>query len=796
MITPQLIEKKLVDFYLKTTGHYGNSIMQSIDVTEETLIEALEGIDQPIKTFENIIKVQDARAFNRFLASEETYWGAASRFRYIVFLCYIAAQDGFESENFRAKLQKKLGLSSPPRLDGVNKLFRQLVEFTLKSEQYRKVEIPCSTPQHMKLIGIIYEFSFPNWRLKSLLNKNLYKGEHTPETLRKELLINLNEFKQHEGLYQAIRIFTQRVALKNKFLEEDPFWNFYLKWNKPKGHIEEKIYFNLDNDLKSSYFDLPYTRLKVCDLHGGNTEFFSLKRKNKSFENRIFFLKRFNWQYELIENIHRIEDVDAILYHLKTYDTEEINKNEAIFTEEYCFLEVDYRNIEQIKKIFLNYKDKKYLPPLQILSSYRRKELLSLNMAPIKFRANFDGEIELIHSELKHSKEIVYEGDEIYLPHLSEGELKLILTTRGEFYLSKVEKFHIVNSLKDANIKSEKNELNLYTITKTSIFNVSENIKFNYQKTRSPNKNIFEELIELIYFNSLHGISESSLLKLISTHESLSKFSPYNIICKLKHYGYIVCGYHNNYKSIKYWPKQIFLNKFEKDCFFIQGYISKSTQNILCDQLDCLGVDYIIKRIEIGEETFPVKVLVTNEDLGSLLPEYFLSTDLGSANNFHQISFLSEGERYYKSFDIFKFNTELNKFFYIKDYLGDDGIYMLKQKDKKKCNVYEIIHRKKSILSTYCRDETFDWAYKYGMFNLALSEKDQYISYSNNFSCSLVLEYFSKNGVLPYLDLEDGHYYYPKGLVKSSESSQNRQELPIILGYNLHRHRKNIRFRA
>ena len=128
------------------------------------------------------------------------------------------------------------------------------------------------------------------------------------------------------------------------------------------------------------------------------------------------------------------------------------------------------------KKIFLNYKDKQYLPPLQILSSYRRKELLSLNMAPIKFRANFDGEIEFIHSELKHSKEIVYEGDEIYLPHLSEGELKLILTTRGEFSLSKVEKFHIVDSLKDANIKSEKNELNLYTITKTSIFNVSENL--------------------------------------------------------------------------------------------------------------------------------------------------------------------------------------------------------------------------------------------------------------------------------------------------------------------------------
>lgn len=39
MVTHQIIEKKLVDFYLKKTGHYGNSVMQSIDVTKETLEE-------------------------------------------------------------------------------------------------------------------------------------------------------------------------------------------------------------------------------------------------------------------------------------------------------------------------------------------------------------------------------------------------------------------------------------------------------------------------------------------------------------------------------------------------------------------------------------------------------------------------------------------------------------------------------------------------------------------------------------------------------------------------------------
>ena len=58
MITPQQIENKLVDFYLKTTGHYGNSVMRSIDVTTETLTDALDGIEDPINTFENVIKLQ------------------------------------------------------------------------------------------------------------------------------------------------------------------------------------------------------------------------------------------------------------------------------------------------------------------------------------------------------------------------------------------------------------------------------------------------------------------------------------------------------------------------------------------------------------------------------------------------------------------------------------------------------------------------------------------------------------------------------------------------------------------
>lgn len=204
MITPQQIENKLVDFYLKTTGHYGNSVMRSIDVTTETLTDALDGIEDPINTFENVIKLQETKAFCKFLSNDYTYWGMVSKFRYIVFLCYVAAQDGIESDNFQDKLQEKLGLSSKPQVKGVNTLFNQLLEFTRKNDECRKLEIPKRYQPHMKHIGVIYEFSFPNWRLQSLLTKNLDRNkQYSPEELSR-VLSTLNVFQQHEGLYQAI----------------------------------------------------------------------------------------------------------------------------------------------------------------------------------------------------------------------------------------------------------------------------------------------------------------------------------------------------------------------------------------------------------------------------------------------------------------------------------------------------------------------------------------------------------------------------------------------------------------
>ena len=103
----------------------------------QTLEEALDGIEQPISTFEKVIRHQDIKLFSKFLSGEIKKWHTISRFRYIVFLCYIASQDDPNSENFRSKLQKKLGLSSSPRLDGVNILFQELVEFSKKNENLR-----------------------------------------------------------------------------------------------------------------------------------------------------------------------------------------------------------------------------------------------------------------------------------------------------------------------------------------------------------------------------------------------------------------------------------------------------------------------------------------------------------------------------------------------------------------------------------------------------------------------------------------------------------------------------------
>ena len=101
MVTHQQIEKKLVDFYLKTTGNYGHSLMTSIDVTLETLVMALEGINEPITAFEYLIREEEKRSFLHYLSGHYKIWGNSSNFRYIIYLCYIASKEGIDSDNFQ-----------------------------------------------------------------------------------------------------------------------------------------------------------------------------------------------------------------------------------------------------------------------------------------------------------------------------------------------------------------------------------------------------------------------------------------------------------------------------------------------------------------------------------------------------------------------------------------------------------------------------------------------------------------------------------------------------------------------
>lgn len=793
MITPQLIESKLVEYYLKTTGPYGHAVMRSIDVSEETLTEALIEIENPIETFSNVMRGSDSKTFQKFLSGEIIQWSGSSKFRYIVFLCYVAAQDGGDSENFREKLQEILKLKSPPRLNGINHLFHQLSLYASKYDAYRQVHIPEVNQSHMKLIGIIYEFSFPNWRLKSLLNKNLYRIEHTPSSLSKQLLLHISDFKKHQGLYQAIQIFTKRVNSNNKFLEEDPFWKFYLKWSKPNTKIERKIFFYVGNNLEDSYFDLIDSDLKVSELNNSNSTFFFWKARNKNFKREVFFLKDLGEKYELLENINRLEEVDAVLYNFKKNDNEGIKKEKSIIYNHYCFVEIDYRNIEQVKCLISLDERNDFLPPLQILSSYRRKDLLSLNSVPIKFKANFDGQIEFIHNDFS-KLEKVKNNKIICLPHLLDGRLTVILTTNDEYKLSKVYNFNVVNFLKELYLGVNRKEFDLYVMDDIQGDEFEQQVVFKYKLNREPKSTIYEDLLELIYFNSFNGISESDLLKLIHANENFSKFSPYNVLSQLKDYGYMKCGYHKNYKAIKWWANPISLNKIRNGEFLIEGYISQYNHKHLCEKLDFLGFSYQIRQIDFEKNTFPVKVLFSDVGLEKELPEYFNTVSVD--DYCQQISFLTKGEKYYKSFEVFKFENKIGRFVYSTADKIDDGIYMLRQKDKKKCNVYEFIFRGKSIISTYCRDQVFDIASQYGCLNIILNECAEIYSQGVNFSHKKVRDFFAKKGVLPYLDQLTGHYYYPKEFINILKYDVENNEKIETIRYNLNRHRKHIRFRG
>ncbi len=555
------IENKLIEFYLKKTGNYGHSLMTSIDVTQETLLMALGGIKDPINTFEYLISKEEKKSFINYLSGNYKIWGNTSRFRYIVYLCYIASKDGTDSENFQKKLQENLKLisTSPIQVNGVNALFNELERLCNRNDGYRGVKLPKNISASMKHIGIIYEFSFPNWRLKNLLSKILNRDNETPESLSRMLTVHVDALRKHDGLYQAASIFIERVKLKNKFLEEDPFWNFYLKWKKPRCKIKHQIYFNLESDLEDSYFDIESETLRISDLNDKNVNYFILKNESKSFKRDIFFLKENLGRYELIETINKVENVDAVLFNKNEYTLLLGEESNSLESKKYCFIEVNYKNIEIIRNnLFKNELDEVF-PPLQILSSYKRKNLLSLKIAPIQFRVNFNGIIEFIGPNLESYSKKVSMGDCIELPYLEEGDLKVILTTNGQYCLSKVEKFKVVNSLRgvDSIFKKE----NKY-VTPVFLDNlILQNIEFKYRSYISPIKEPIEELVEFFYFSLKNGLNESNLLKLIKGNHFLSILKPYDVILYLKHYGYIEWGYHCEYKSIKYWPKPLALKK-------------------------------------------------------------------------------------------------------------------------------------------------------------------------------------------------------------------------------------------
>ncbi len=233
-----------------------------------------------------------------------------------------------------------------------------------------------------------------------------------------------------------------------------------------------------------------------------------------------------------------------------------------------------------------------------------------------------------------------------------------------------------------------------------------------------------------------------------------------------------------------------------EDSYLIHGYLCENTQGILCNDLDLFNINYSIKRMDMGVNVLPMKILISDADLERVVPHYFKNNENLAEDQCLQVGYLISGETYYKSFDIYKYDSARHRFIYLKEYAGEDGIYLLKQKDKRKCNIYEIIKNKKSLLSTYYREQVFDLAYKRGMCEVSGNRKEDYVSVVNGVSFNLVWEFFTKNGILPMLDMECGEYYYHKDFFKTIKVIDNIQENTKTVGYNFNRHRKNIRLRV
>lgn len=234
--TARQIEEALVRHYLRSDGAYGNSPVQFLDVTEQELGVALQGIlpgvgvkDALIKSF-GPLEVREAftsAAFSPIGSEEAPGW-----FRYLILSCIVFSLDeeDVDSFDFGVRLQQLFGIAVPNR-PGLRALWERLerwLDHRADNDQpFRRVSLP-DVPESMRNIGFSAYLAFPSWRDVARLQR-LFEGVAEEDLRRPSVMIGRIAASALGGVWSpgflaAFREFRSKSERGLRLIATHPFY--------------------------------------------------------------------------------------------------------------------------------------------------------------------------------------------------------------------------------------------------------------------------------------------------------------------------------------------------------------------------------------------------------------------------------------------------------------------------------------------------------------------------------------------------------------------------------------------
>lgn len=644
------VEQALVDFYLKSSGHYGNSKMFGIDVLEATLSLALEQFLVNGKDVRQILK-EAAPAKNTAKLFEGVYsfptnCDRPNFFQYLVLACYIVASDGDNTtdNNFRKNLSRFYGYTqSFVKLDGLPKLWLLLQEWMIEHKEGLSLRpFHLSRNDKFKHLGEVYHFAFPTWRDKNAL-KGLYRIEEVRQP--KDIIDTRfsREFDRRDGKFSvAFKDSWQRFKYRYNYgvyspmIYQDPFWKVVQSVISEKDTVNNvQSEFLLDENLTPSCslviddFDLLesqvvfYPSSKSFDiadaLDNGQAYFESCQAELHAtcFKYQIIpFIKK---DFDLIRDcvIRSDEEFqegllllnctyhDWLYHQLRAKKKYKIDNNYHIFWGLLKYeLDLVFDYLEQQSWYLNNIKTKRVTASaIDFVMAIRcHNNFLYRENLPIKIKVNLDGNLTIKYGQYELLSKVVNEGDEIILPYDSniEGNVRLELTENTDEQLSQIKN---LNLQKTSIIH---NQLGRYKATDWRRIEeiklegckdqrllpklISETVIKDTEKNDLTSR--FLTLLEAIYFRGKQGWAEYELLPLIKNILSIGANVAWDVLRLLQEADWLYVTQACKYGVRHWWLKEPMLIELQHQVIALRGAIPINLAEKFSNVVFALGGQY------------------------------------------------------------------------------------------------------------------------------------------------------------------------------------------------------------